>query len=278
MSYYKLLGLAREPFSTSPDPAFFYLSNMHSASLYRLRVSIQLQRGLSIVVGDIGTGKTTLARRLSRVFYDDSVTDFHVILNPLYAGDDEFLKHLLDTFHIRTNVLYEYGFIGALQAIERYLFRRTVEEQKTVVLLIDEAQQLTAGCLEILRLLLNYETNERKLLQLILIGQTELVPKLQEAPNFWDRINLKLKMSPLDLKATREMIRFRIKQASYHRPFPLFTDDAIKLIHKKAKGFPRRVNVLCHHALEQLIMLDKKQVDRKVIRKVMDQECELVAC
>jgi general secretion pathway protein A len=275
MSYYRLLGFDREPFSTSPDPAFFYMSRIHAGALFRLRSSVELKRGLSLVVGDIGTGKTTLARRLSQIFYEDPRLDFHVILNPLHNNDQEFLKNLLSAFHIDCEKTA--GTVDCLQMIERYLYRKGVEEKKTVVLLIDEAQQLSHSSLEVLRLLLNYETNEHKLLQLILVGQMELVPKLREAANLWDRISLKTIIPPLDQTGMQEMIRFRLKQANYSRNAPLFSDRALKLIFKKTKGFPRKINLLCHDALEYLIMGGKYQVDEEIVRVASQSEALLTA-
>lgn len=274
MSYYRLLGLDREPFSTSPDPAFFYLSRIHASALFRLRTTVELKRGLSIVVGDVGTGKTTLARRLSQIFYEDPRLDFHVILNPMHPNEHDFLKNLLSAFHIDCENIN--GTVDCLERIERYLYKKGVEEKKTVVLLIDEAQQLTQSSLEVLRLLLNYETNEYKLLQLILVGQMELVPKLHQIPNFWDRISLKILIPPLDEIGMREMILFRLKQAHYSLPAPLFTNKALKLIYKKTKGFPRKVTLLCHDALEYLIMGGKYQVDEEMIRLASQSEALLV--
>jgi general secretion pathway protein A len=276
MSYYRHLGLDREPFSTSPDPAFFYLSRYHGAALFRLRVGIELKRGLSIVVGDIGTGKSTMARRLSQIYYEDPRVDFHVILNPMHQSDEEFLKNLLDTFHIE----YDEGTAGrvdCLHAIEKHLYQKGVEENKVVVLLIDEAQQLSQRALELLRLLLNYETNEHKLLQLILVGQMELVPKLQEVPNFWDRISTKVKIPPLNEAAMKEMIDFRLKQANYAKSFPIFTSSALRQIYRKTRGLPRRVTMLCHDALEYLIMEERKQVDGHMIQKISEKEEALLA-
>lgn len=275
MSYFRLLGLDCEPFSTSPDPAFFYLSQIHAAALFRLRTAVELKRGLSLVVGDIGTGKTTLARRLSQIFSEDPKIEFHAILNPLHGSDQEFLRNLLAAFHLDFDA--DQGPVDCLQAIEQYLFKKGVEERKTIVLLIDEAQQLSASALEVLRLLLNYETNQHKLLQLILVGQLELVPKLREVPNFWDRISLKVMISPLAEGAMRAMVDYRLKQARYDGEQPLFTQRALRLIYKKTSGFPRKVTLLCHDALEHLIMNGKAQVDETIIRKACETERLLAA-
>lgn len=277
MDYYKLLNLSCEPFSTSPDPKFLYLSRAHKNALFRIRIAVELRRGLSILAGDIGTGKSTLARKLSQIFYEDPKMDFHAVLNPVHHDNDQFLRTLLTTFHISTQVAQQ-GPMNCLHAIEKYLFQKGLKEKKTVVLLIDEAQLLSHPSLEVLRALLNYETNEYKLLQLILVGQLELVSKLEQVPNFWDRISLKLLIPPLDGQETFEMIAYRLRQAVHQSgsgpaldrpgPGPLFTPGAIHKIYQYAQGYPRRINMLCHDALSYLVMMDLKQADEQVIERI----------
>ncbi|PIU40211.1 MAG: phage tail protein, partial [Candidatus Omnitrophica bacterium CG07_land_8_20_14_0_80_50_8] len=176
MSYYKVVGLNEEPFSTSPDPFFFYESKGHKAALYRLRVALELRRGLSVILGDVGTGKTTLSRRLSQLLKDEPNLELVMVLNPMYENPLQFLADLLWHFHLSLDL--EQGktptMMDCMIAIEHYLFRKCVEEGQTVVLLIDESQKLCEACFEILRALLNYETNQHKTLQLILMGQMEL--------------------------------------------------------------------------------------------------------
>ncbi len=273
MSYFKVLGLEKEPFSTSPDPAFFYLSKEHKTILYKLKIAIRLKRGLSLVVGNVGIGKTTLARKffqLLRKENEETVLS-HMILNPIHRSERGFLLYLAQLFQIRLD-LKQPSAVDCMKKIEDYLFHNGVEKNKTIVLLIDEAQKLSAACLEILRMLLNYETNEYKILQLILMGQTELLPRLREPENFWDRISLKYVINPLDKEEIKEMINFRLTQASCNNSCPaLFEDEAIEEIYNYTQGYPRKITMLCHDALEVAVMESRESVDRALIRNLIEK-------
>lgn len=270
MSYYKLLGLNDEPFSTSPDPSFFFLSTQHKAALTRLRIALNLKRGLSIIVGDVGTGKTTLSRKLSQLLKEEQDVCFFMILNPYFKTQKQFLSRLAALFHAPIDPKRTSG-LDCIEAIEQFLYKTGVQEKKRVVLLIDEAQLLPQYVLEILRILLNYETNEFKILQLVLVGQMELVPVLSKMPNFWDRIALKCVINPLNLAETREMIDFRLQQAGYSGP-GLFTDEAVRLVHETTRGYPRQLSMLCHNLLEMLVMQDRSVVDDGLVREVAARE------
>ncbi|NIO08573.1 MAG: AAA family ATPase, partial [Deltaproteobacteria bacterium] len=214
MSYYRALGLSKEPFSTSPDPALFYASEAHKAALYRLQVSIKLKRGMSLILGDVGTGKTTLSRRLFQEVKKEKKVSSHLMLNPFYETEAEFLTAVLKLFKIETES-ESLSTVESLELIERFLYEKGVNEKETVVLLIDEAQRLSSASLELLRALLNYETNEHKLLQLILMGQMELLPRVKAMHNFWDRIAYRSVIPPLDLADTEGMITFRLGEAGH---------------------------------------------------------------
>ena len=267
MSYYKLLGLHDEPFSTSPDPSFFFLSSQHKAALTRLRITLSLKRGLSIIVGDVGTGKTTLSRKLSQILRDEPDVCFFMILNPYFKTQKQFLTRLVALFHAPIDPKRTSG-LDCIEAIEQFLYRMGVQEKKRVVLLIDEAQLLPQYVLEILRILLNYETNEFKMLQLVLVGQMEMVPVLSRMPNFWDRIALKCVINPLNLAEAKELLTFRLQQAGYSGT-GLFTEEAIRLIHEHTGGYPRKMSMLCHNLLEMLVMQDKTVVDEALVRAAM---------
>lgn len=270
MSYYRTLGLNKEPFSTSPDPSFFFLSREHKAAFCRLQISVTLKRGLSVILGDVGTGKTTLSRKLSQVLKDDPDVMFHMILNPWFRTEKQFLARLTNLFHI--DMPARATGMDYMDAIERYLFDKGVEERKTVVMLIDESQILPDFVLEILRILLNYETNEYKILQLVLVGQLELLPRIREISNFWDRIALKYVLNPLGETEVKEMIDFRLRQAGYGGNASLFSDEAIRAIWEHTQGYPRKLALMCHNALESLVMYDRKTVDGEIVGKVIEME------
>jgi len=274
MSYYKVLGLEKEPFSTSPDPAFFYESGEHRAALMRLMVEIRLKRGLSLILGDVGTGKTTLSRKLFHMLKERQDIIFHMILDPTYETEEIFLDSLIRTFKIEIGKPQP-SVLDYKEALKKYLFQKGVEEGKTVVLLIDEAQKLNLLSLEILRVLLNYETNEFKLLQLVLLSQMELLPRLRQMKNFWDRINLKYVLNPLDEAETKELIEFRLSAAGYHQGMEFFTGEAIGEIYRYTQGYPRRISMICHHALKTLVMENKPVVDASLIRDLISQEARV---
>jgi general secretion pathway protein A len=268
MSYYKILGLEKEPFSTSPDPEFFYHSSSHDTALKRLEIGIRLRRGLNLILGDIGTGKTTLSRALLNAFKDDNEFIFHMILDPGYKSEFQFLLSLIKMFRITCNFQSTLDFKDAL---EKYLFQKGVEENKTIILLIDEGQKINLENLEVLRTLLNYETNEYKLLQLVIMAQAELLPRVNRIRNFMDRVALKFTINPLDESETKGMIEFRLKQAGYNKEDNLFSDEAVRLIYQHTQGYPRRIALLCHDALEALVMKDKFVVDAEIINSLITQ-------
>ncbi|MFH1460787.1 MAG: AAA family ATPase [Candidatus Omnitrophota bacterium] len=271
MSYYKILGFKKEPFSTSPDPLFFYESREHEAALTNLLIDLRLKRGLSVILGDVGTGKTTLSRKLYQQVKSQEGFICHMMLDPVYNDEEVFLTSLTRNFDVGTSNEGPKS-LNLKEALERFLFQKGVEEKKTIVLIIDEAQKLNELTLECLRVLLNYETNEYKLLQLILLGQMELHSKIISIPNFIDRISFKYTLNPLDETEMRQMIDFRIKQAGYSSNMQLFLDKALKAIYDHTRGYPRRVNMLCHKALKRLVMRNKFIVDEVLVRELIVEE------
>lgn len=272
MSYYKILGFDKEPFSTSPDPHYFYLSREHEQALTNTLIELRLRRGLSVILGDIGTGKTTLSRKLIQELKERRDVLFHIVLDPSFENEQVFLRSLARNFDLPLNDLNGAPAQDVRDALERFLFQKGVKENKAVVLIIDEAQKLNDSSLEMLRVLLNYETNEYKLLQLVLLGQTELHEKILNIPNFFDRISFKYTLNPLSLKETEEMIEFRVRQAGYKSRMHLFLKEAMLEIHQATQGYPRRITMLCHRALKELVMSNKSVVSAGVIEDIIEKE------
>jgi type II secretory pathway predicted ATPase ExeA len=279
MSYYRILGFEKEPFSTSPDPEFLYLSQGHQATMTNVLIELRLRRGLSVVLGDIGTGKTTLSRKLIQALRERGDFIVHYVLDPCFDSEYEFLYSLVRNFGISLDSYSgapgtpgRASVLDLKEAVEKFLYEKTVIGNKTVVLIVDEAQKLNETSMEMLRVILNYETNDTKLLQLVLFGQLELHSKITKIPNFMDRISFKYTLNPLSLSETREMIQFRIKQANYCSNARLFQDDAIEMIHKISQGYPRKITMLCHRALKQLVMKRKWAVDEEVVGEIVSED------
>lgn len=269
MSYYSALGMKKEPFSNSPDPEFFFESNEHKAVLTRLLIEIRLRRGLSVILGDVGVGKTTLSRKLFQMLKERPDILFFMVLDPTAESEELFLESLVRTFNLQDDIGDSPTILDYKEVIKKFLFQKGVEENKTIVLVVDEAQKLNSLSLETLRVLLNYETNDFKLLQLVLFGQLELLPRIKEIKNFYDRIVLKYVINPLDEFETRDLIDFRLKQSGFSPEMKLFTDEAVSEVYRYSQGYPRRINLICHNSLRNLLMSSKTLIDGAIIREVI---------
>jgi general secretion pathway protein A len=272
MRYFKVLGFDKEPFSTSPDPDFFYLSKEHEIALTNILIDLRLKRGLCVILGDVGTGKTSLSRKLIQELKSRDDFIFNIILDPSFDSEELFLTSLARNFEINLAANPALSILDLREALEGFLFQKGVTENKTVALIVDEAQKLSESSLELLRVLLNYETNEFKLLQLILLGQLELYSRIIGIPNFFDRISFKYTLNPLDYNETKEMIAFRIQQAGYRASMAIFLEDALKEIYEYSRGYPRQITMLCHKALKNLVLRNKFVVDSEIVNELIEEE------
>lgn len=266
MEYLRSLGLHREPFSTSPDPTFFYASPRYTYGLQRLEIEARLRRGLNVVLGEVGVGKTTMARVLVRTL-EQSHGEFvcRLLSDPTYADEHELLTELAWLFGVKTDMD---SVLALRNGLQNFLFEKVLEEGKTVVLIVDEGQALSAASMEVLRHLLNFETNDQKLLQLVIFGQPEFQRQLQEQYNFADRVNFGFVMRPLDEGDTRHMIEFRLKKAGLNGGRKLFTEEALRTIYLYTQGVPRRIAMLCHDGLMAMLMRGQEQIDQNLISSV----------
>ena len=273
MSYYQVLGFQKEPFSTSPDPEFFYSSREHERALTNVLIELRLKRGLSLVLGDVGTGKTTLSRKLIQDLKEREDCLFHMMFDPSFENRNQFMQSLIKNFGITLESPSQPpSMMDLREALQRFLFQKGAVENKTIILIIDEAQKLDAVSLEVLRLLLNYETNEFKLLQLVLLGQTELLSTIRNIPNFVDRISFKTRLTPLDYEEMKEMIYFRVAQGGYRARMDFFLEEALREIYQVTKGYPRKVTMLCHRALKEMLMRNKAVVDASIVLDILQDE------
>ena len=276
MDYFSILNLNKEPFSNSPDPDYFFNSQQHVDCLQKLELSLRLKRGLNVVIGEVGTGKTTLCRQLLRRFSEDSDIETHLILDPHFSTPHEFLLAV-------TEMLTNEKFPGDIddyklkEQIKQVLFSKGVDENKIIILIIDEGQKIPVFCLEILRELLNFETNDYKLLQIAIFAQTEFNATLEEHANFADRISLYHMLRPMNFRDTRAMIQYRLNQSSgAAKRMALFTYPALWAIYRATKGYPRKIVNLCHRSILTMIIQNKSKANwflvQSCIRRVFSAD------
>jgi general secretion pathway protein A len=267
MNYYGILNLTKEPFSNSPDPEFFFQSREHHECLQKLELSLHLRRGLNVVIGNVGTGKTTLCRQLIRRFTQRPEHETHLILDPSFPNPAEFLRSVAKIVSGKEPAEGASD-TQVKEFIKNSLFKKGVDEDKTMILIIDEGQKIPPFCLELLREFLNFETNEFKLLQIVIFAQKEFGETVANYPNFADRINLYHILRPLSFRDTRLMISFRLEKSSSspHRS-PLFSRPALGAIYRATGGYPRKIINLCHQCILAMIIQNRRKVGYFLVRK-----------
>ena len=276
MDYFSILNLNKEPFSNSPDPDYFFNSQQHVSCLQKLELSLRLRRGLNVVIGEVGTGKTTLCRQLLRRFSDDTEIETHLILDPFFSTPHEFL---LTVTEMLTQVKHPENVddYKLKEHIKNALFTKGVDENKTVVLIIDEGQKIPIFCLELLREFLNFETNDYKLLQIAIFAQREFDNILKKHANFADRINLYHLLKPMNFRDTRSMIQYRLNQSSTAaKRLALFTYPALWAIYRATDGYPRKIINVCHRSILTMIIQNKRKANwflvQSCIRRVFSSQ------
>jgi general secretion pathway protein A len=266
MDYFSILNLKQEPFSNSPDPDFFFHSREHLECLQKLELSLLLRRGLNVIIGDVGTGKTTLCRQLIRRFAKRDEIDTHLVLDPYFADATEFLTSV-GKMILGPDVKLGSNEWQIKEQIKQCLFERGVKHKKTTVLIIDEGQKIPVFCLEILREFLNYETNEYKLLQIVIFAQKEFENTIKKYANFADRINLYHHLKPLSFRDTRLMIKYRLeKSKDTNKRIDIFSYASLYAIYRNSGGYPRKIIHLCHHCILAMIVQNRSKVSHALVR------------
>ena len=266
MAYYSILDFQKEPFSNTSDPRLFYHSRQHLEVLQKLEISIRLKRGLNLVMGDVGTGKTTLSRELIRKIQDDETMVHHLILDPGFNSAKDFLTHLIQLFTGQTPKDSE-NETQLKERIKTHLFSRSVHGNTITVLLIDEGQKATLPILEALRELLNFETNDEKLLQIIIFAQNEFASFLEGNENFKDRINFQYNLTSLGFKESKGLIQYRLNSSfTPGKKRTIFTGPAYWGIYTNSKGSPRKMVNLCHQVILAMIIQKKKKAGFSLVQ------------
>ena len=268
--YAKFFGLKHEPFSIAPDPRYLFMSDRHREALAHLLYGVGGGGGFVLLTGEIGAGKTTVCR----CFLEQIPRRCNVayIFNPKLTVQ-ELLKSVCDEFRIP----YQHQGPG-VETVKDYLdplnefLLKTHSVGQNNVLIIDEAQNLSADVLEQLRLLTNLETTERKLLQIILIGQPELRTMLAqpELEQLAQRVIARFHLDALSEAETAQYIRHRLAVAGLARG-KLFDSQAVARVHQLSRGIPRRINLLCDRALLGAYAEGKSRVDSDIIEKAASE-------
>jgi putative secretion ATPase (PEP-CTERM system associated) len=261
--YESFYHLRERPFSLSPDPDYLYLSRIHREGLDALRYGIETRAGFMVVTGDIGAGKTTLLQSLLRRLDERTITArlVNTTLDPRELLEAIALDFGLDTTGKSKPVL--------LRDLGQFLCEQRAQGRRPL-LIIDEAQNLTAAALEEVRLLSNFETEKSKLLQILIVGQPNLrdliaAPELEQ---FRQRVAVSYHLTPLDSPETAAYIAFRLRHAAIGEP-PIFSTDASAVVHRRSRGVPRMINVICDAALVFGYAEDRRHIDRALIEEAV---------
>lgn len=261
--YESFYGLREKPFSIAPDPAFLFMSRKHRRALVMLEYGLVNHIGFSVITGEIGSGKTTLLRKLLQRL-DQSVS-VGLVSNTQCDSFEELLRWIMLSFELEYNGLEK---VALYHAFTDFLVRE-YSRNRRVVLIVDEAQHLGPAQLEQLRMLSNVNADKHQLLQLILVGQPELLALLRQPQleQFAQRIGVDYHLQPLDPDETRLYVRHRLEVAGGSQE--LFGPGTYELIWSKTRGVPRLINLLCDMALVYAYAEQKPTVDNDLMRDVI---------
>jgi len=259
--YEDYYGLRERPFDLSPNPRFLFLSKGHREALMHLRYGLTGRLGVTVLVGEAGTGKTTLVRAALQAASGQNATIVH-LSNPTLTRQ-EFYQYLASGFGL-----------GEQAAVSKSTFLHELERSLTanaggvLALIVDEAQSLPHELIEEIRLLTNTEVNGRSL-AVALVGQPELAARLNEPGlrQLKQRVALRFELSPLDLRDTATYIAARVRVAGGNAD-GLFTRDAVIAVHEHSRGIPRLTSVICDNALVSGFAADVKPVGREIVLEV----------
>jgi general secretion pathway protein A len=259
--YLEYFGLNEEAFTMTPNPRFIYWTRQHEAAAEALTYGINSRKGFLLLTGEIGTGKTTLCREVMNRL--GPKTELAVVLNPLLSTSGLLRAILADFGNSAKSVSDEL----MIERLNRFLLSK-VQDGHNAVLWIDEAQNLSFEALEAIRLLSNLETDDKKLLQIVLVGQPELEKSLQEyrLRQLNQRISIRQKLGVLNFEELSEYVRHRLFVAG-NRQNISFERRALKYIYKYTKGSPRMTNMLCDRTLLAAFSKRTHHIDHRLVKE-----------
>jgi len=263
--YLRYFGLREQPFELTANPKFLFLTRQHREALSNLQYGLFSAKAITLLIGDAGTGKTTLVHTALESERCRNVSC--VYLNNPRLSRTEFVELLASRIGLGPRAAESKA--ALLEELETELIRRRARGQ-TTALVVDEAQSLDDDMLEEIRLLANIETSSEKLLPVVLAGQPELRDRLNEPGlrQLKQRVALRCEIAPFTVEETAAYIANRIRVAG-GEAIKLFTREAVMLIHERTRGIPRTINVVCDNALLTGLALGRRPVDREIVAEVV---------
>ena len=261
--YESFYGLTSKPFQLNPDPKFYFASKQHRRATAYLEYGMHQNEGFIVITGEVGAGKTTIVRGMLENLDQDKVVAAHLVSTQLDADDT--LRLVGAAFGIRTKDVEK---SDVLMSLEAFLISMT-GKGKRCLLIVDEAQNLTARAVEELRMLSNFQFGNHALLQSFLIGQPEFreILRSPQMAQFRQRVIASCHIGPMDVDETRGYVEHRLKCAGANE-YPIFTPDSFLAIFKATSGIPRRINSVCDRLMLFGYLNDKKEFDAKDVEDV----------
>ena len=265
MSYLQHFNLTDQPFRLTPDPEYIYWSKQHARAKAYMESTIWLADGFVVITGEIGSGKTTMLQSFLSELEEDVV---YAVVSQTQLTPTQFLQSVLTEFGFKP---FNKRKVELLDMLNMFLIEQ-YSSGKKVVLIVDEAQNLTHKVLEEIRMLSGIETHKEKVLRIILAGQPELRDTLDSPgmKQLVQRVRLRFHLSSLDRRELREYIEHRLSVAG-HKTRDLFADDSFDLIHRYSGGVPRLINTLCDTALLCAFADEKQVVDEADVRAAIEE-------
>ncbi len=260
--YETFFALTQKPFSITSNPSFLFLSQRHKEALAHLTYGIRERVGFIEITGEVGTGKTTICRALLNQLDDKTKTAFIFNSN---LSEMQLMQTVIDDLGIKTKQKNKGGLFSELN---RFLIEQ-LSLGNNVVLIIDEAQNLSLKLLEQVRMLSNLESENEKLLQIILVGQPELRDKLNSPSlrQLRQRIAVRYHIEALNYDEVALYVSHRLSLAGANGRAPIFDDSAIRAIYDYSKGIPRLINMVCNKALLTAFVLEERHIHSQIINR-----------